>query len=592
MNKKLILFPLVLSLVFLIASCGSQKSASNSSGSGATTASVSSAKVNVQTVLANLDKAKFKEGELLVKFRSGAAASVSAKAHSAVGGSVKRMIRSLGVEQVSLPGGMTVRAGIEKYMQDPDVEYAEPNYILHTHFIPNDQYFWPHQWALLNTGLFRDGTKDADMKAHMAWDINTGTKNVTIAVVDTGIDSSHPDLFNNVVPGRNTVANPDNNFTMDDFGHGTHVAGIIGAVGNNSLGVAGVMWNVRLMPVKVCGADGDCLISDIAGGVTFAVDNGADILNMSLGTFPPGAANPITLQNAISYANSFGVLVIASAGNESNNNDILPVYPASYSFPNVIAVGATDQNDRLVEFSNFGSSVHVAAPGANILNTMGPNLVAGLCTASEFPGYDYCDGTSMAAPHVAGLAGLIYSYYPHFTYTQVKETILRYVDRAHPSLNTIHTGGRINAYRSVSSLLTPTGLTAGSSSSSGITLAWSDNATGEDGYKIERSMDGVVFTEIASIGPNSASFSDSGLSASTTYTYRVRAFNTIPANSAYSGTAAATTQAAPVAAPATSSGGGGGGCSIGAKQNMPTAVADLALVLVPLVVIAILRRKR
>lgn len=585
MKRRIINILLVLSLALMITSCGSDKTAGVSDGNSQQ-ATMTTAMV--RTTQANLDNAKYKEGEILVKFKASVATTASLKTHSAIGGNKVRTIPALNVDHVKLPQGMTVRDAIDKYNQDPNVEYAEPNYILRTHFIPNDTYFDPHQWALRNTGRFRNGTLDADIKASQAWDISTGSNNVIIAVVDTGIDPSHPDLFNNVISGWNFISN--NNNPMDDVGHGTHVAGIIGAHGNNGMGISGVMWDTSLLPVKVCDLD-DCPIDAIADGIVYAVDRGAKVINTSLGTYPPGSPSPTALYDAVNYANSHGVLVVASAGNEGNNNDILPVYPASYGLPNVISVAATDQNDVMVEFTNFGTSVHVAAPGANILSTMGPNLTPALCTASEFPGYDYCMGTSMSAPHVAGIAGLLYSYYTNFTYTQIRQTIYNYSDIV-PNIVGRITFGRVNAYRSLSSLLTPTNLSASAASSSGINLSWTDNATGESGYMVERCQGAgcADFVQIATTGAGSTGFSDSGLSASTSYSYRVRAYNAIPAQSFYSGIASAATPAA--AATSSSSGGGGGGCSVGPRQNGQTAMADVAVMLIPLIFIAVMRRKK
>ncbi len=230
---------------------------------------------------------------------------------------------------------------------------------------------------------------------------------------------------------------------------------------------------------------------------------------------------------------------MSAAGNGGNdgigdNNDFFPEYPASYNLPNIIAVAATDQNDRRASFSNFGlNSVHVAAPGVYILST--------IPTSIQPTGYWFWAGTSMATPHVSGLAGLLYTYYTHFTPSQIRSTILRYVDVL-PSLSGwIQTGGRINAYRAISSLLVPTGLSSSAVSTSQINLTWTDNATGEDGYKIERMQAGSSYTQIATTNANISTYLDSGLRDGTSYTYRVRAYNTIPADSLYSNESTAVT---------------------------------------------------
>jgi subtilisin family serine protease len=326
-------------------------------------------------------------------------------------------------------------------------------------------------------------------------------------------------------------------------------------------------------------------IADEVAAIEYSTANGAKVINASFGG--PDFCN--TELSAIASANAAGVLFVASSGNSGTNNDLAPEYPASYSLPNIISVSATDQNDRRASFANFGlQSVHVAAPGVYILSTITPGLTFSLCTGAPFPGYDICSGTSMAAPHVSGLAGLLLSYYTNFTYIQARSTILRYVDVLPDLTGWVETGGRINAYKALSSLLTPTNLQATGTTPSSISLSWTDNATGEDGYKVERKGADGTFVQIAVLGPNSTTFTDSGLTPSTGYTYRVRAYNTIPADSSYSNETSATT----LSASADQGGGGGGGCSIGARQNMPTTMADAALILLPLVYVALMRRKR
>ncbi len=570
-------------LVLLLVSCGSDKTASISSD---TAKELSSSKITVQSILSNIDKGKYKEGELLVKFKSGVLTASSLKTHQSLGSAMIKKIPVLDVEHVRLPQGTTVKDAIVKYMEDPNVEYAEPNYILRTSLVPNDTYFNPQQWGLRNTGQFANGTQGDDIKATDAWDISTQNLNITVAVVDTGIDANHPDLFDNVVSGWNFIDNNSN--TTDDVGHGTHVAGIIGGVGNNGVGISGVMWRVKLMPVKVCSAEEDCPTDAIANGIIHAVQNGAKVINASLGTFPPGSPSPNTLFNAVNTANNSGVLVVASAGNEANNNDLAPVYPASYILQNIISVAASDQNDRRASFSNFGATVHVAAPGVYILSTITPGLTFSMCTGSAYPGYDFCDGTSMASPYVAGLAGLLHTYYTNFNHLQVRSTILRYVDIRPEFAGWILTGGRINAYESLASLLIPTNLTATANSSSSIALTWSDNARHEDGYKIERTVLGGTYAQVAVTGANATTFTDTGLDSSTTYYYRVRAFNDIGESPDYSNVASATT----LAVGTSTGGGGGGGCSIGARQNGVTAASNVVLMLIPLAVIAILRRRK
>jgi subtilisin family serine protease len=547
--KKLIYILMSLILVAASASNGFANGSSDNLKAGSTTGS-DSIKV-AQSIIREMQGGNYKEGELLVKFKSGLAASSSVKIHKAVGASViKRYEIVTELHHVKLPVGVTVQDAIQQYMSDPNVEYAEPNYMRCASAKPNDTNFGD-QWALLNTGKYANGTRGADIKATKAWDISTGNSAVIVAILDSGIDYTHEDLVGNIWrnPGEincsdtidddnNGFVNDckgwnfvdDNNDPFDELGHGTHVAGIIGAVGNNGIGTAGVMWDVQLMPVKIFDStttlSGDCnsvFASDEIKGIQYAVNNGARVINASF----HGEGFCLSELSAISSADVHQVLFVAAAGNESNNNDLAPAYPASYNLPNIISVAATDQDDRRVPFSNFGpNSVHVAAPGVYVLSTVPNNLF------SDFSDKQFFAGTSMAAPHVSGLAGLLFGYYDGihntlFDHHQVRQTILNYVDRKPTLDGWIQTGGRINAFRSLSSLLAPTNLRVKSSSSSAIRLKWSDNATGETGYSIERSTDGTNFTVIRTLPANTKSFTDSAVTPGATYTYRVRAFNDI-----------------------------------------------------------------
>lgn len=602
-------------LVLFVTSCGSDKTAGISTD---TSKEVSSAKISVQSVLSAMEKGRYREGELLVKFKTGVLSASSVRAHQSLGATSLRsynLIRNL--EHVKLPKGLSVKDAIVNYMSHPDVEYAEPNYIRRSATtMPSDLYFG-QQWALRNTGTFASGTLGADAKVADAWDISR-TTGAIIAVIDTGIDYNHVDLVNNIYAnpaeifnnsvdddgngkiddwrGWNFVSN--NNDPMDDNGHGSHVSGIIGASGNNGIGVSGVLWNVKIMPLKILDSRGEGTVSDSIAAIQYAISKGARIINASYGGSDYSAAE----YDAIRAAHSAGALLIAAAGNGGSdglgdNNDQTAEYPSGYALPNIISVAATDQNDRRATFSNFGpTSVHVAAPGVYILSTIPQDTSFGMCTGSPYPGYDFCEGTSMAAPQVSGITGLLYSYYTNFTHEQVRATVLRYTDVLPTLQGWILTGGRVNAYRALSSLLSPSALTAISTSPTTITLSWSDNATGEDGYRIERSTSGGPFVQIGPVGPNStanASFTDSGLQPSTTYAYRVRAFNNIgesPLNSNEASTA--TLAVEPVVPVQTSGGDGGGGCSIGPRQNAASTAGNIAVMLIPLVVLAVMRRKK
>lgn len=571
----------------------------------------SSVKVTAQSLISQTEKGDYKEGELLVKFKSDVSPTYATTKHQSLGSSlVKRFNIVPNLEYVRLPKGLSVQDAIVQYMSDPNVEFAEPNYIRRAvSVIPNDTYF-RNQWALHNTGSYANGTEDADIDAPEAWDISTGNPNLIIAVLDTGIDYTHSDLVGNIwvnrgetscidgvdndgngyiddclgwdFVGSDFLSSVDDNDPMDEYGHGTHVAGTIGAVGNNGNGISGVMWRVKLMSVKVLDADGYGTDEEIIQGIQYAVANGAKIINASLG----GPGFSYSLYSAIATANAHSVLFIAAAGNGGDdlvgdNNDLAPFYPASYNLPNIISVAATDQDDRRASFSNFGpNSVHVAAPGVYILSTIPQNLYADK---------DFNMGTSMAAPHVAGLAGLLMSYYDGyhntlFNYIQIRDTILRYVDVLDTLNGWIKTGGRINAYKAISSLLPPTNLNAIAKSPTKVNLSWSDNATGEDGYKIERMVSGGSWALLTTVPANSSSYIDNTVVGNNTYYYRVRAYNSI-GESFLSNEITITT-------PRKRHSSGGGGCSIGESQNLPSTIGNLAIMFIPIIFVLILRRMK
>ncbi|HWR57967.1 MAG TPA: S8 family serine peptidase [Thermodesulfovibrionales bacterium] len=628
-NRVLYLF-----MVLLIASCGSDKTSGISSD--VSKASVSP-KATVQSILSNMEKGTYKQGELLVKFRSGVSSASSLRTSQALGAkTIKKYSVVPNLEHVKLPDGVSVRDAVAKYMSDPNVEYAEPNYIRCAAVESGDPFFLNRQqWALYNTGQFAGGTPGADIRAPLAWDItagNIGANSVKIAILDSGIDYNHPDLVNNIWTNPNESCSDgidhdsnglvndcrgwnfvdNNNNPLDDLGHGTHLAGIIGASPNNGVGMTGVMWHVQMIPLKIFNVNSvvteSCIsafASDEIAAIQYAIAHGAKVINASFRS--EGFCQ--SEFNAISAANAAGVLFVAAAGNGGVdsmgiNTDVDPQYPASYNLPNIISVAATDQNDRLASFSNFGlNSVHVAAPGVYIVSTVPYGGIAAsfssLCTGSGFAGYDFCSGTSMAAPHVSALAGLLFGYYPNLNLQQVRQTIFKYVDRENerPNLHTltdkIQSRGRINAYRALASLLLPSNLVATALSTTQVSLSWTDNAIGETGYKVERKGPGDAdFVLIAGLPAGSTSHTDSGLSASTTYSYRVRVTNLAPADSPHSNLASVTTPASNTPPPVEPLGGGGGGCSIGARQNTPTALADLGILLLPLLLMALTRRRK
>jgi thermitase len=362
----------------------------------------------------------------LVKFRPSVGELSAQRALAAQSLTVAGTIPSLDVLKVSVKPGQELEQ-IAALRSDPNVLYAEPNYVVHAaDTIPNDVYF-DSQWGLSQIG------------APAGWDYTTGDSSVTIAIVDSGIDLNHPDF---TCPGKLTTARwnfvADNTNPDDDYGHGTHVAGIAAACSNNHTGVAGVSWGARLMPVKVLDANGNGDYARLAAGIAYAVDHGAKIINLSLG----GPDDSTTLANAVAYAYSHNRLLVAAAGNTGG-----PVlYPAAY--PQVLGVAATNEFDNLDGTSASGPQL-VAAPGVNIYSTYPANV-----DDPFFPwchGHFYCSlsGTSMATPHVSGLAALLWSFDHSLTADRTRTIIQSTAD----ALKDGSPGyGRINAARALESI--------------------------------------------------------------------------------------------------------------------------------------------
>ncbi len=494
------------------------------------------------------ERPSYAPGELLVKHKRSVRAAATQYYRTQWDISDLRTFKVTGVQHVKLPRWMTVQAALEIYQDDPDVEYVEPNYYRHTSATPNDTYF-TRLWGLHNTGQYVHGTSgapDADIDAPEAWEITTGSSDIVIAVVDTGVDYSHPDLSDNM--WFNTGETPDNEidddgngyiddvrgwdffgndkYPMDLHGHGTHVAGIAAAEGNNAIGITGVCWTARIMPLRFLDADGYGTVADEISAIDYAIANGAHIINASFGSYSQFE------RDAISNANTAGILFIAAAGNDSLNNDTSPFYPASYNLPNIISVAATDQDDNLTWFSNYGpTTVDVGAPGVNIYST------------SPAMNYQYMHGTSVATPHVAGLAALIWGHNSSLTHNDIKGIILNGVDIKPTLSGKTVTGGRINALNAfaVAHPEAPNGLDATPESGSRINLSWTDNSSNESRFEIERKTGpGGTYSRIANVAADETSYSDTGLNEKTTYYYQVRATNSA-GNSGYSNEANATT---------------------------------------------------
>ncbi|HEX2291697.1 MAG TPA: S8 family peptidase, partial [Gaiellaceae bacterium] len=439
--------------------------------------------------------------ELVVRFERGAdrkaaLAAAGAKAvEHAPGGLVRARIE---------PGSSLAAAGAALERR-ADVVFAEPNRTYELYATPNDTH-WSSLWGLPKIG------------APAAWNLTQGSNSVAVAVVDSGTDYTHQDLAANIWanPGETVNgADDDGNGLVDDVrgwdffsgdanpldghGHGTHVAGTIGAEGNNGAGVTGVNWRVKLIPLRV----GDEQLSGFAiyQSFLYACAKGAKVVNGSFG----GASYDSLIHEAIAACPS--TLFVFAAGNSGTNNDLSPRYPCNDPSPNVICVAASEPADGLAWFSNFGrSTVHLAAPGASILSTV--------------PGDDYesWDGTSMAAPHVAGAAALVLAHRPALTTEELKRTLLLAVDPKPGLAALVASGGRLNVAQALDQeIAVPTGLTASSPSH---TAAWSGNSTVQVVWGGATDASGIggfshAFSPAADVTPDEVKDADAGTSTLT-----------------------------------------------------------------------------
>lgn len=355
---------------------------------------------------------------------------------------------------------------IKTLSENPMVDIVEPNYIYRINKAPNDPMYF-QLWGMNNIGQAdssrKTGVAGVDISAEKAWDITTGSKDVIVAVIDTGIDYNHPDLRDNLWANQSELngkagadddgngivddiygasfvdaAKPTGN-PLDDHGHGSHCSGTIGATGDDGKGIVGVAWNVRLMGVKFLSADGSGSLEGALKGIDYATQMGARIMSNSWG----GGGYSETLKQAIERAHAAGVLFVAAAGNESNNNDANPTYPASYEVPNVVSVAAVDNRGQIASFSNYGKNrVHVGAPGVNIYSS------------TTKGGYESWSGTSMATPHVSGIAVLLASNEPNLTNIEMKQRIIT-TSKSVPGLRGKSRGGMVDAYAMLTNTQAP-----------------------------------------------------------------------------------------------------------------------------------------
>ena len=372
----------------------------------------------------NVLEHEHREGEVIVKYKKGKKSPTPGDFHKRHGLQRLREYKGLDLEQVRVKPGKPLAEAIRELEADADVEYAEPNYIVHTQVIPSDVSYGS-LWGMNK------------ISAPAAWDNSIGSQSVVVGVLDTGIDYNHPDLKANLWPGRGYNAITGSNDPLDDNGHGTHVAGTIGAAGNNGQGVAGVNWNVQIMACKFMNSSGSGTTADAMECLNyFRQQKAAGVNIVATNNSWGGSGYSRSLHDVINAQRD--ILFIAAAGNNASNNDTIATYPANYQLPNVISVASTTSSDTLSSFSQYGRRmVSIAAPGSNIYST------------KLNSSYGAMSGTSMATPHVTGLAALIKAHNLSADWRSLKNLIFSGGDRVDVLAEKTVTGKRINAFTSL-----------------------------------------------------------------------------------------------------------------------------------------------
>lgn len=402
-------------------------------------------------------------GEFVVKLKPGMMRLSTQALSTQLNGFVTQKISGQDIVVVKKAVFQTNDSAIKSLNENPMVEIAEPNFIYKINKAPTDPMYL-QTWGLGNVGQAdpknQVGVAGIDINAERAWEIQTGTREKIIAIIDTGIDHTHPDLVDNMwqneteangtagvdddnngvvddIYGYNAINNSGN--SKDDQGHGSHCAGTIGARANNGIGVAGVNWNVRMMSVKFLDAGGSGSLADAIKAIDYATKMGAHVMSNSWG----GGGFSQTLLDAIERSNAAGAIFIAAAGNEYNNNDNSPTYPSTYQATNVMSVAAIDNRGAKADFSNYGKkTVHLGAPGVNVMSTTGG-------------AYKSYSGTSMATPHVAGVAALLWANEPNLTAAEVKARLVATVRPLASMKGKTRTGGMVDAYGALTNTQAP-----------------------------------------------------------------------------------------------------------------------------------------
>jgi subtilisin family serine protease len=406
----------------------------------------------------------FGRPEVLVKFKSGVSQEAIERLTALRHDRVEDRIENVeGLEAIDDLDNADAATLVSEYQQLPEVEYAEPNFEIELDevdeplvpILPHDPQF-NDQWALANSGQ-RGGKQGADISATLAWATTTGSDKVVVAVLDSGVDYTHEDLIQNMwlrpadmAPYQDNelgTIDDEHGFNaidtasdpMDENGHGTHCAGIIGAEGENNLGIAGVNWKVQIMPLKFMNAGGFGTTKDAIEAINYVIDRKKAGVNVRIISASWGSTQRSrALEDVIRKAYENDILFVAAAGNATTNNDRNPHFPSSYNVPNVISVAALDRHDELAKFSNWGvKSVAIAAPGVDILSTWLGNA------------YEEKSGTSMATPVVSGVAALVLAEHPRMSVDELKKKLLASTDPIVALKGKIATGGRINAAKAV-----------------------------------------------------------------------------------------------------------------------------------------------
>lgn len=416
------------------------------------------------SAFANIKQVESVPGEYVVRLKPGKLfINNKAQLSQKLNAYVKSTIPSHNIVVVKRATFESTDSAVKALAQNDLVDVAEPNYIYRINKTPNDPMLG-QLWGLKNVGQAdsdgKVGVAGMDIDTERAWDIETGSDKMVIAVIDTGVDYNHPDLKDNLwtneaeangtagvdddgngviddIHGYNAINDSGN--ASDDHGHGSHCAGTIGAKGDDGKGIVGVNWNTRIMAVKFLSAEGSGSLEGAIKAIDYATKMGAKVMSNSWG----GGGFTQTLLDSIKRSETAGALFVAAAGNDSNNNDTNPSYPASYNVANIISVAAVDNTGAKANFSNYGKrTVHLGAPGVNVYSSANGS-------------YDSWSGTSMATPHVSGVAGLVWSHEPNLTATELKERILQTARPIAGLKGRTKTGAMVNAYNALTNTAPP-----------------------------------------------------------------------------------------------------------------------------------------